>query len=1783
MGEATPPTQFSTLVDLLRFRASRDPDRTAFTFLTDETTEAERLTYGQLDRGARAIAAALAANNQPGDRALLLYPSGLQFVAAFFGCLYAQVVAVPAYPPRNNQRGSRLAAIIADAQPAAILGTSAVIAKLRARPPERLDTGSARLLATDGVDELASDWQEPQADSSTVAFLQYTSGSTSDPKGVMVTHGNLLHNSECIGAAFGLGPESVSVSWLPSFHDMGLIDGILQPVYNGFPSYLMAPTAFLQQPVRWLRAISRYRANHSGGPNFAYDLCTTKIAPNERRDLDLSCWTSAYNGAEPVRITTQHEFCAAFEPFGFRPELFCPCYGLAEATLMVTAVRAGEAPVARALPNTGLEQKPDGESRGAAAAARVLGCGRPGRDTRVVVVDPESRIPRGSGEVGEIWVSGPSVAAGYWQQPAQTAETFAARLADADDGPFLRTGDLGFLHDGELFVTGRLKDVLIVRGRNHYPHDVELVAERSHPALRRDCSAAFTVPSGGTEALVLAHEVERSYVRRLDADEVTAAIRQAVSVEHEIATHAIVLLRPGTILKTSSGKIQRRACRAAFLAGTLDALAMRSASTGDWPDAPDVPSREDLSAMSPADRVATVTEYVRRELARLLGVSDVLVDTRVPVVQLGLDSLAATALSHSLEANLGVPIAAAELLEDHSAQDVARRVAASVAEPLAGVRPVHGRRLADFAHALTPAQQALLFLHRSTRNGAELNVFFAARLPSADVPALAQAFRLIAERHPALRSTVTVVDGRPELRIAHVRPIVLDVVDAVAWTPAELDDDLSAESHRPFDLERGPLFRARLYERGSEGFTLLLAAHHLVADFWSLVVVIEDAARAYTALQAAPAVALPRPDGDPAEHASRQAELLAGPAGDAQRAYWEKQLAGAPPPLLLPSDRPRAPVAAHRGADRRFELGPVLSERLRACAKAHGVTPYVLLLAAFDVLLYRYSGEDDIVVGTSVDVRGSIDFSQTVGYIVNAVALRTDASADPTFAVFLDRVKGTVLGALKHKEFPFPLLVQRLRPARDANRAPFFNVMFVLEKPHRVPGLAALVAGTQGAALELGALRMEAVPLEHRAAQFDVTLTMIDGDAGYAGIWEYDRDLFDAATADRMIRHFRAVLDAVVENPDQRIASVPLLNGAERRELLTVWNQTRAPYPESSCVHHLVEAQAVRTPGALAVAQSDRALSYAELDARANRLAHYLRDLGVGPEVTVGVCLERSLELVVALLAILKAGGAYVPLDPGYPADRLAYMIGDARVAALVTTRALLGRVGAPQVAAVLLDEQRDVLERCSAQPLPSAVRPENLAYVLYTSGSTGRPKGVMITHRGVVNYLSWCVAAYEVGDGSGAPVSSPITFDATVTSLYAPLLAGGTVVLVPEEHELAALGAMLHASRTFSLVKITPAHLEALKGTVRPGTALSTRALIVGGEALAPELAAFWAAGSPATRIVNEYGPTETVVGCCVHTFTGDISSGRVPIGRPIANTQLYVLDARLEPVPVGVPGELYIGGPGVARGYVGAPALTAERFVPDPFGAVPGARLYRSGDLVRYRADGVLEYLGRADEQVKIRGYRIELGEVEATLRRHAAVHAAAVRVDETSAGKRLAAYVVTAPGAHAIGPAELRDFLSESLPAYMVPSDVVMVERLPVTSNGKIDKRALTPPETGRRDPSAPVRKPHDALERCIAGVWQGVLGIDDVGVDDNFFDIGGHSLLMGMVHHELQQRLNREIPMIDLLQFPTIRALATRLGAASAANAALQRNRDRAEKRKQATAERGRAVQRGNRPS
>ena len=1139
-------------------------------------------------------------------------------------------------------------------------------------------------------------------------------------------------------------------------------------------------------------------------------------------------------------------------------------------------------------------------------------------------------------------------------------------------------------------------------------------------------------------------------------------------------------------------------------------------------------------AATPSRPATPIESAIASIWSRVLGRATVGVED--DFFALGGDSLRATMIVSRIRGALGVDLPIAALFERRTVRELAAAV--SDGGHARGIETIDVSAEVP-TYPVSFAQQRLWFLDQLTPGSPTYNVPLAIRLRGdLDADALRRSLEAVVARHEPLRTRLVAERGEPAQVIAPPAPVPLPFVDLRALEePArtlDLDRRILEEARRPFDLSRDLMLRATLFRLGETDHVLLLVAHHVATDGWSNGLLLEEVSTLYTAHRQGLPVRLPELRVHYRDYAlwqrRRPREEVQG-----QLEWWQQSLEGVPPVLDLPSDRPRPAVQTFTGG-RQARLLTVPPERLRSLCRTAAVSPFMIMLAGFLALLHRYTGREDLVVGTPVAGRGRLEIEPLIGLFVNTLVLRTNLGDDPSFSELLGRVRQVVLGGQAHQELPFEKLVESLDPGRSLSHMPLVQVTFALDTDAT-------------ARLRLPGLRAESVSVSPGTARFDLSMTVLEREDGYTATVEYSSDLFLPDTIARFLDHYGTLLAAAIDAPACRLSSLPVLDAVERRRLLVDWNATARPFPHDRAIPELFARQAAAQPQAVAVADDDGVLTYAELDRLGNRLAHHLRRLGVGPDGAVGVCLERSTDAVVACLGILKAGGAYVPLDPAHPRSRLAFMLEEARALALVTRQDLL-RIAPVGMRTVCLDADAAALAAEPDHDPRTAVTGEHLAYVMFTSGSTGRPKGVAVPHRAVAR-LVINTDYVSLGPSDVVAQVANLAFDASTFELWGALLNGARVQILPTEALLApaVLAARLTRHGVTTLFLTTAVFNQMARDI--PGALGELRHLLFGGETADPRAAARLLEHGFAGRLLHVYGPTEATTFAAWDEVV-DVPPGAttLPIGRPIANTRVYLLDTRANPVPIGVAGEIYIGGPGVARGYVNRPDLTGERFVPDPFGHEPGARLYRSGDLGRYLPDGRIDFLGRFDEQVKIRGHRIEPAEVEAALATHPGVRDAVVVVREfPEQGKLLVAYVVPVRE-RSVGADELKAALSEHLPPYMLPAAFLMVDGLPLTPNGKVDRSALPSParETFLRSRSSIA--PRTPTEEVLAQIWADVLGIERVGVESGFFDLGGHSLLATRVLSRIRAVLDVDLPVRALFEGPTVAELARRVDEARA---------------------------------
>ncbi|HVR99985.1 MAG TPA: amino acid adenylation domain-containing protein, partial [Thermoanaerobaculia bacterium] len=1308
----------------------------------------------------------------------------------------------------------------------------------------------------------------------------------------------------------------------------------------------------------------------------------------------------------------------------------------------------------------------------------IVPIGRPLANVRVYLVDRRGR-PMPAGTPGELLVGGPGLARGYLNRPDLTAERFVPDPFGAEGERLYRTGDLArALPDGTLEYLGRIDQQVKIRGLRIELGEVEAalllcpgVAEAA-VAVRGDSSAdrrlvAYVAPAP------------------LDAEAVAARLREVLPEPMQPSDIVVLPALP----RMPSGKLDRR--------GLPEPTSADRRRRGEFV-APRTPTERALAG-------------IWAELLRLDQVG-----ARDNFFESGGHSLLATQLASRIRESFHVEVKMRQLFEEPTLASLAARIAEQqgTAADLPPIVPVpRGEEV-----PVSFAQQRLWFLDQLEPGNPAYNLASAVRLHG-DVSEreLAWIFSELVQRHETLRTTFAAPEGTPVQVVAPEGSPDLQVMD-LSRLPRLPEDEREArvlalaleEGRRPFDLQNGPLLRLRLLRLGEQDHVLLMTLHHIISDGWSTGVLLREIATLHAGRS------LPELAVQYADFAYWQRAWLQGEALESQLSYWRTELAGAPALLELPLDRPRPAMQTFRGAARAIALPPHLSESVHALCRRADATPFMVLLAASAAVLGRHAGQEDVVLGTPIAGRNRREIEDLVGFFVNTLVMRTDLSGAPGFAGLLGRVRRTALDGYAHQDVPFERLVDELVPERSLAHSPLFQVLLVLQN----------AASTSSRGVSVPGLTLTPLAVDTRVAKFDLTLTFTEReDQGFEAVLEHNTDLFDASTVTRVWDRFTTFLEAAAADPERPVSALPLLRDAERHQALVEWNDTARPYVAGVTLHKLIARQAESSPDAVAASFEDESLTYGELERRAGRLARHLTALGVEPDGRVGVRMERSLEMIVALLGILKAGAAYVPLDPSYPEERLALLAASSGARVVLTA-----------------ESWQEIGEGKDA----ARVAEGNLAYVIYTSGSTGTPKGVMVPHRGIVNRLLWMQEAYGLTPGDRVLQKTPFSFDVSVWEFFWPLLVGSRLVFArPEGHKDPFYLADVIAREEVTTLHFVPSMLQAFLEAPGVSELRSVRQVMASGEALPPELVRRFFAKVPGAALHNLYGPTEASVD--VSFWPCEPDPAVVPIGRPIANLRLHVADRELRLQPVGVPGELLLGGVGLARGYLGRPDLTAASFVPDPLGSEAGGRLYRTGDLARVLPDGEVEYLGRIDFQVKIRGFRIELGEIEAVLASHPGVRECVVLAREDTPGVRLLVAYGTVDREALSNLDELRTFLAARLPEYMVPSVFVPLEALPLSPNGKVDRKALPAPAALGAGPerTAEYVAPEGPIAEALAAIWQEVLRVERVSARDNFFNLGGHSLLATRVTVAIFKQLDVRLPLREMFLHPTLEALAVRV--------------------------------------
>ncbi|NEQ65179.1 MAG: amino acid adenylation domain-containing protein [Symploca sp. SIO2D2] len=1321
--------------------------------------------------------------------------------------------------------------------------------------------------------------------------------------------------------------------------------------------------------------------------------------------------------------------------------------------------------------------------------------GRPIANTQVYILDTGLQ-PVPIGIPGEIHLGGVGLARGYLHRPERTEEKFIANpFSDDPNARLYKTGDLGcYLPDGNIDYLGRLDQQVKIRSMR-----IEL------------------------------DEIETVLSQQPDVKECVVLVKEDETRDKSLVAY-VVLKQPqlnfNELRQFLRNRLPDYMVPAAFV--PLEAIPLTPNCKTDRRALLQLPV--DYSQSSPNTFVAprTLEEKILASIwSEILKIEKIGIDDHF--FDLGGHSLLATQIISRIQENFLFTVPIREFFKQPTIAGLGNYLTTKndFTTKLPSIQTIPRQQ----PLSLSFAQQRLWFLEQLEDCNAIYNIPLVLQLQGyLDIAALKQGLDEISQRHESLRTTFLEIDGIPS-QIIHIQNInIFNQIDLSNLSKDEQTTEtqrlINGETQRPFELEQGPLLRTTLLKLTDASHVLIVMMHHIISDGWSIGIFINELSTLYTALASGNPSPLPTLPIQYADFSHWQRQWLKEKVLEEQMEYWQQQLADIPTLLTLPTDRPRPPMQTFRGKRESFQLSKALTQKLKQLARQTETTLFMLLFGVFTTLLYRYSDQTDIVVGSPIAHRNHREIEPLIGFFVNTLVLRINFSNYPGFQELLKQIKRVSLDAYAHQDIPFEQLVEALQPERHLSYNPLFQVMFVLQN-------------APVEEFDLPGLQVNLLETEQVVSQFDLTLLITEKGQGLTGEFEYNCDLFEATTIKRMVGHFQTLLAGIIDNPQQKVTELPLLTSTEQQQLLIEWNRTTVSYPQEYCVHQLLEAQVEKNPNAIALVDNDEVLTYGELNRYANQLAQYLQHRGIKSDQLVGVCLERSFDLVIGLLAVLKAGAAYVPLDANYPQQRLTFMLEDSQVPVLLTQEKLLEKFSGLNSHVVCLDRDWGMIAQAKSENPTSDVQTSNLAYVIYTSGSTGQPKGVLIPHRGLLNLVYWHQQAFDVCETDHATYLAGTGFDASVWELWPYLTAGAQLHLVNSEllHSPIQLRDWLLAKQISISFLPTPIVSEMFALEWPPNSAL--RMILTGGDKLhqyPPTTLPF--------KVVNNYGPTEnSVVTTSGVVTSSDNFQGSPPIGRPIANTQVYLLNSHLQPVPIGIPGELHIAGVGLALGYLGRPELTTAKFIANPFSHTPESRLYKTGDIARYLPDGNIEFVARIDNQVKIRGFRVELGEIESLLTRHSLIKESVVLIyEDPHVGKRLVAYWIPLPDA-TVDSSQLQAFLEEKLPSYMIPSAFVKLDAIPLTANGKVDFQALTQLSINKELFSQKQYvAPRTFEEKQLAEIWEAVLGVEQVGIFDDFFELGGHSLLATQVISRISDIFSCDLPLRSLFESPTVAGLS-----------------------------------------
>lgn len=1722
--------EYQSLVELIESR--RHEEQKGITFILSDTEEIY-ISYRDLyHTSLRLLYHFQQAGYREGDEVIFQIDDNERFVYSFWACILGGLIPIPVSTGNNDDHKLKLFKIWNILRQPKIIAAADFLEKLDVYGQKngfREEMKSIRENVVCIEDAIQTKDEgiiyRPRPDD--MAFIQFSSGSTGDPKGVIITHSNVLVDLGSVLKWDFIDSHDIGLNWMPLTHDMGLIGTHIKAILANMNQYNIHTQLFIRHPSLWIKKASEHKATILYSPNFGYKHFLKFFNPDHDNRWDLSSIRLIYNGAEPISLDLCNEFLDKMSVYGLKRRAMHPVYGLAEGTIAVTFPQTGEELTYHTLDRNHLKigERVVATDKEDKNAVNFVDEGYPIFNCHIRICD-QGNNDLGEDRIGYIQIRGGNVTSGFYNNPIATGQTI-------DSEGWLNTEDLGFIRNGRIVVTGRAKDVIFIAGQNYYAHDIE-----------RNCECVAGIELGKIGAVGVFNEEFQSdelilfvlHKQKLESFmDTVLSLKRVVAQKMGIEVSEVIPVK--SIPKTTSGKVQRYKLRENYLNGEYESLKSTL--------------NELITAMHSQREIVPATNFIEEELVRIwaeiLNIPNI--GIRDDFFELGGDSLRITQLLSRVRESFQVDLNQVELFQNPTVAGLASLIEKSTQGHQEKQDPIQATQEGNQKWPLSFAQKRLWFLDRLHLKSPQYNLYTGLTLKgNLNQEVLVESFNEIVQRHRILQVSFHEENGEPfqivnpEVKMPFADSDLRTVPENERMTKVmELARD---EARRPFNLEEAPLLRGRLIRLDENEHLLVLVVHHIVFDGWSFSILLKEFNYYYEARLKGCKQGLPDLAIQYGDFAQWQKETAAAGHLKKQTAYWQNQLGRERPVLDLPVDKQRPAIQTYNGARFVSSVPVELAKQLQTLAGKKGATLYMVLLAAFNILLYRYTGQTDMMIGSPVANRNRRETEGLIGFFTNNLVLRTKFSNQTTFEELLREVRETTLEAYSNQDLPFEKLVEELHIERDMSRNPLFQIFFGLQNIP-LPDM------------DFSELNVSQMDIDAGYARFDLALDIREAGAGLVMHFEYNSDLFHKDTIIRMAGHYKQLLSGIVNGPGRTADEYEILTEEERKTIIQDWNDTEEDTGTFGNWVELFETQATKTPEAVAVVCGSQQLSYRELDVRSNQLAEYLIAKAVGSESIVGIYMDRSIDMVVGLVGIHKAGAAYLPMDPIFPRERLAYMIDDAKVGMILSKGKLAATLPDCNAEIICLDTEWSAIGRLSAE---RPLRPEdarNLAYLIYTSGSTGKPKGVQIEQRALINFLTSMVKKTQIGDHDALLAVTTLSFDIAGLELYLPLICGAKVVIAENDDVADGRGLIeLLNAQKITFMQATPSTWRLLIEAGWYGT--ENLKVLCGGEALPGELAQELLARCAV--LFNVYGPTETTIWSTLSRV--ESASGAVLIGKPIANTRVFVVDKAMNPVPPGVPGELLIGGLGLARGYLHLPKLSAERFIADPFTKKEGVRLYRTGDRVKFTFEGNLEFLGRMDNQVKIRGFRIELGEIEAWLNQNPAVKESVVVAKEISGEKALVAYMVPSSPKErqVLSPEYLRKSLKEKLPDYMVPTAFMVMDSFPMTPNGKVDRKALPIPDKFRPQLTTEYSAPATEIEKTVRAIWQEVLKLDRLGADDNFFDLGGHSLLLAQVRSKIGQTLHKEVSMMELFEYPTIRTLSKFLAGESGLSFGKDRGRN-----------------------